>query len=230
MLGHSRDAVRGAGAIRDSNERLLESCGRSHHRLQVPHLAPLPPSLRPHRGVRAERAACTRRPQGRAWGSDLRSGRVRGAVVRARDARASSESVELLGRPRRPPPPYPLVNPKPPRCASVERWCGSLSGGGRVDLTTYPQRELCLQDCLHRRSGAPPHAPRPVCVLPRPALRAARHAEALRGGPPRRRSRREGGGGACLRACGQSMRAKVMEAARTVCTLVAVLPRAHAHG
>ena len=57
-----------------------------------------------------------------------------------------------------------------------------------------------------------------------------RYAEALRGGPPRRRSRRVGGGGACLRACGQSMRGKVMEAARTVCTLVAVLPRAHARG
>lgn len=167
MLGHSRDAVRGAGAIRDSNERLLESCGRSHHRLQVPHLAPLPPSLRPHRGVRAERAACTRRPQGRAWGSDLRSGRVRGAVVRARDARASSESVELLGRPRRPPPPYPLVNPKPPRCASVERWCGSLSGGGRVDLTTYPQRELCLHDCLHRHPPPPPPPPPPPLSGPK---------------------------------------------------------------
>ena len=32
----------------------------------------------------------------------------------------------------------PLLNPRPPRFASVERWYWSLSGGGRVNLTTYP--------------------------------------------------------------------------------------------
>ena len=35
-------------------------------------------------------------------------------------------------------PPPPQALPRPPRFASVERWYWSLSGGGRVDLTTYP--------------------------------------------------------------------------------------------
>ena len=54
-----------------------------------------------------------------------------------------------------------------------------------------------------------PMPPRPVCVLPRPALRAARHAQVLRGGahPVTERAR---GRRACLRRCGQSMRANVM--------------------
>ena len=103
---------------------------------KFPHLAPPPaPTPSPRGSTQSEPPADVGPKDGR--GVQLRSGRVRGAVVRARDARASSGSVELLGD-RDTLPRLPLVNPKPPRCASVERWCGSLSGGGRVDLTTHP--------------------------------------------------------------------------------------------
>ena len=136
-FGHSGRRCAGADAIRDSNERLLESCGRGHHRLQVSSsraAPPVPPAL--SAGFEAGRAACERRPrrQHRARGSDLRSERVRGAEVQARASRGSSGKVQLLRTPRAP----PLLNPRPPRFASVERWYWSLSGGGRVDLTTYP--------------------------------------------------------------------------------------------
>ena len=121
MLGHSGDAVPGgADAIRDSNERLLESCGRSHHRLQVSSsraLPPVPTALRAR--FEAGRATCKRRArrQHRAWGSDLRSERVRGAEGRhgplgARQGMSSNcwDPPLLNLRPR---PPLPLPNPRP---------------------------------------------------------------------------------------------------------------------
>ena len=82
---------------------------------KFPHLAPLPLPYALTAGFDAERAACRRRPQGRAWGSDLRSGRVRGAVVRARDARASSGSVELLGSAT----PCPALPTRQPQAAAL---------------------------------------------------------------------------------------------------------------
>lgn len=115
-----RRCAGGADAIRDSNERLLESCGRSHHRLQVSSsraLPPVPTALRAR--FEAGRATCKRRArrQHRAWGSDLRSERVRGAEGRhgplgARQGMSSNcwDPPLLNLRPR---PPLPLPNPRP---------------------------------------------------------------------------------------------------------------------
>ena len=139
MLGHSgiqADAVRGRMRSETRMRDSLNRVGVAIIGCKFPHLAPPPVSTALLAGFEAGRAACERRPrrQHRARGSDLRSERVRGAEVQARASRGSSGKVQLLRTPRAP----PLLNPRPPRFASVERWYWSLSGGGRVDLTTYP--------------------------------------------------------------------------------------------
>ena len=198
---------------------------------KFPHLAPLPPPLRPHRGVRrrasrlqtsAPRTGVGFRPEIGTGAGCSGAGTGREGLVR---------ECGTAGKTATPCPALPTRQPQAAAlCLSRKMVWESLRGREGRPHHSPLNVNYAFKTVFIGEAARHPMPPRPVCVLPRPALRAARHAQVLRGGahPVTGAGAREEEGRAWR--CGQSMRAKVMGAARTVCTLVAVLPRAHAHG
>ena len=123
-----------------------------------------------------------------------------------------------------------------------------MHGRRSTPRNPYPYPEaaaLCLSrkmvwESLWGREGRPHHLPLNVNYAFMTVFigEAARHptpptlARARRLGwvPAPPRYPQEGAMATCLRLCGQSMRVKFIGGARTVSTLVAVLPWVHAHG
>ena len=202
---------------------------------KFPHLAPLPQPLRPHRGVRRRAGRLQTSAPRTGVGFRPEIGTGAGCSGAGTGQEGLVRECGTAGKTATPCPALPTRQPQAAAlCLSRKMVWESLRGREGRPHHSPLNVNYAFKTVFIGEAARHPMPPRPVCVLPRPALRGrSPHAGATGRHPPRHppvTGGREGGGGACLRPCGQSMRAKVMGAARTVCTLVAVLPRAHAHG
>ena len=168
---------------------------------KFPHLAPLPPPLRPHRGVRrrASRLQTSAPRTGVGFRPEIGTGA--GCSGAGTGRKGLARECGTAGKTATPSPALPTRQPQAAAlCLSRKMVWESLRGREGRPHHSPLNVNYAFKTVFIGEAARHPMPPQPVCVLPRPALRAARHAQVLRGGahpvtrpsPERARRRRRG--------------------------------------